>query len=175
MEPVKLCKRGHERTPENMNKRGSCKRCVSELRKTSPKQRERASRPADEIKERQANWYKANAERCKALAAKRYRDNPSQMKEYQAKYYAENTEKVKERATSYYLKNKGKHRELGDKWRAKNKDKVLAYQANARAKITDSYAMHRVGIPVSDVPWDLIEIRRLTIQLQRSLKNGNQK
>ena len=98
----KLCKRGHVRSPENVNKDRKCKEC------------RKAYEQSPARKEHKKEYKKA------------YDRSPSK-KEYNKKY------------------------------------------ANLCA---DGYIAASLGIPVSQVPEDYLEIKRLTIQIQRSLKNG---
>lgn len=64
MEEIKLCKRGHELTPDNMNKSGRCKICIGIASQ---------------------KWRLANAERVKQMRKAWHLANPEKYKEYYTK------------------------------------------------------------------------------------------
>lgn len=111
----KLCKRGHVRSPENVNKDRKCKEC------------RKAYEQSPARKEHKKEYKKAYDQSPARKEYKKAYDRSPSKKEYNKKY------------------------------------------ANLCA---DGYIAASLGIPVSQVPEDYLEIKRLTIQIQRSLKNG---
>jgi len=145
----KLCKRGHVRSPENVNMSGACKA-------------------------------------CKVIHARQYQQvNKEKIREQKKEYTQINKERIREHDKEYYQNNKGRFRDNSKAYRELNKERISTnfkvYRKNnkeqlrekskgARNICADWYIASKLGIPVSQVPEDYLEIKRLTIQIQRSLK-----
>jgi predicted nucleic acid-binding Zn-ribbon protein len=93
-----------------------------------------------------------------------YKLNSDKMKEYLKEYRILNADKVKE----YYKSDKIK--EYREKYRKLNADKINEWEKSRRNMMVDSYIAITLGIPVSDCPPELIELKRAHLQLKRQLK-----
>lgn len=107
------------------------------------------------------SYYHRNKEKCKARN-KEYRSNNRSM------YNKLNADWAK--------KNPEKRKQIANKWAALN-PQTKAYKAIQNRKtvdrISDSYVADLLRMKVSDIPKELIEAKRIQIQIQRYLKNGN--
>ena len=118
----KLCKHGHVRSPENVDKHYACRICKRVLRNTD--------------------------------------DYKSYQKTYMENY----------RKSTVYL-DYVKARQKTDEYKAYRKSDVQkAYMKNFQESIQNSYVALKLNMPVSQCTPELIEIKRLTIQLKRSIK-----
>lgn len=123
------CKRGHERTPENVHKNGTCKLCQ---------------------KERLAQYNKDHPEKQKTIQ-KRWRDNnPSKVKEKMARWRAANIEKAKEQGRAYRLANPEKTALKNKKYRTESPGKLKAacqrWKKNNPKKLSDLNRHRRARI-----------------------------
>jgi len=106
-------------------------------------------------------------------------------------YSLNNKEHCRQKQRDYYLANKDHHKEYANRWRRDNwqrlrplykqRAKKPEYKERERKgakkkieELTDSYVSNCSRVKLSEVPQWFIEIKRLTIQLQRSLKNVKQ-
>jgi hypothetical protein len=150
---VKLCKRGHVRSPENLYKGGGCKACTKDYQRT------------EKNKEYQKNYKKTpdSREKQKARERERYaiyrKLNPLVPTERKGRDPA----RLKLKAARHYLRYK-------DAIKLKTSTQAKAY----RDQLSDIYIRSKLHIKKKEAVTDMIEIKRLTIQLQRSIKNGNQ-
>lgn len=126
---IKLCKRGHERTPENVDKWGACKICVQI--------RGKLKHLADPEKYRlySMNWRKDNPEKSKASVAKWRAENLDSRKAYSAEWHRNNRIKGAASAARSRAKNPEKCKARVVKWLANNKDKAKDYGHQRRAKV----------------------------------------
>jgi hypothetical protein len=160
---MRYCKRGHERTPENVTKSRACKIC------STINARERYGKNPETIRKAKI-WKKNNPEKVR-LTKEKYleknqgkakrewsKNNPEKLKQYNKKYYSENTEERKKNAVE---------------WKTNNRDKVNARQNRAAAEIHDSYAAKRLGLKITDVHPDVLDLQRLHIKLKREIKNAS--
>lgn len=105
-------------------------------------------------------------------------------KECQKKYRLKNANKIKEyrknrrlndpfileKDKNYRNKHYQKHKILVDRWRKNNPDKSKIFNNMNTIKISNGYVAKIFGIPVSEVPPDLIEAKRIQIQILRYCK-----
>lgn len=71
-----FCKKGHERTPDNLNKNGRCKKCRSIYYKEN----------SVKLLESKARYRKENAEKLRLAMAKWYEANKEKVRVYMAEY-----------------------------------------------------------------------------------------
>ena len=142
-----------------------------------------------------------NRRRCITKRAE-YSLNPIKFIDQHKKYATENRDKINERerkkrlairelAPDYTPKiegfcqhghkktdeNTGQHgrcKECRSAYKRTPARKRASAESNALYYLSDTYLLKRLGLTSRQVPQDFIEIKRLTIQLQRSLTNGNQ-
>lgn len=86
-----FCIRGHERTPENLDKRGNCKTCHKEIAK------QWQLNNTEKRKESCKTYRETNSEKVKESQVKFYKDNPEKSKEFAKKWRLDNLEIAKER------------------------------------------------------------------------------
>jgi hypothetical protein len=146
-----------------------------------------------------ASYKKSNAKNKEKL--KQYRqDNKEKISEYTKKYYARNKEAVCERSKKHYEANKAtilvkhkewreanadRHKQTSKEWREANKEhlseKRREYQPEWALKRKDSlsYAKQNLrrgtNLRNKDIPIQLAEAKRLQLQIQRELKDANQR
>ena len=142
----KLCKRGHVRSPENVGKRGECKICKTIWRQENPEKAILAVR----------RWEQNNPEKARLIKAKRNRTYREKHLERIRKYRQDHPEDSATRKERY-------HRNITVN-RARNK--------RIQSELTDAVIAKVLGLPVREATPELIEIKRMTIQLGRMLKNG---
>ena len=122
-------------------------------------------------KEYNEEYRKKNKERMKENDSKYYKENKEKIKERHSKYYKENKEKIKE----YRKKNKERIKERHKKYREENKERIKEYKRNSKLQLNDPLIKQYLGFNNSqDVPQEVIEIKRLTIKLQRRLRHEKQ-
>lgn len=188
---IKLCKRGHEKIPENVAKNGACKLC-SKLRKQTPeyKDYQKKIRQTPEYKEYMKVYKQEHIERIKEQQ-KAYQQTPKS-KAYHKVYYCknkelivskrkvyeqENKEQVSEVRRASYQRHKNQIRIWQKAYRQRPSTKLLVreYFRKYNEKLHDSYVRAQLKLKKEEATPEIIEIKRLTLKLQRSLKNGNQK
>ena len=146
-----------------------------------------------------ASYKKANAKNKEKL--KQYRqDNKERLSAYSKEYYATNKEKLREWQKEHYETNKekvlAKHKEWREastelcketskKWRVENKEKLTQQRKKyapiwaPKRKDSLSYAKQslRRGTKLrnKDIPIELAEAKRLQMQIQRELRDADQR
>lgn len=87
------------------------------------------------------------------------------------RHYQNNTEKVKGWARRRPVEAR---RESVQQWKARNPDRDLAYERDARERLTDGYVRQTlaVGTPLraAQIPQSLVEAKRLQLQIHRLIK-----
>lgn len=136
------CKRGHERTLNNLTQKGECKICK---------------------KENSKNWKQS------------IRKNPEKDKETQKKYRENHREQYNTNSKEWRKNNPDRYLEINKKY--KNSDKGRATSiARRRDKINTlhtTYIAELLGAPASIIPTEVIEAKRLQIQLYREKNKCN--
>lgn len=115
--PVKLCKRGHERTPENTDARGCCRICARELAKIRY-----AKNPEAKLSQTK-QWSAKNREKINAYNANWRQKNINKSRAAQARYRKNNPEKIKAARDNCKALNPEKHFESQLKSRLKYADR----------------------------------------------------
>lgn len=59
---------------------------------------------------------------------------------------------------------------LNSKWREENTEKILQKVAKTRIELTDAYIASYLKMPTKQIPPEIIETKRLIMQLKRELK-----
>lgn len=80
----------------------------------------------------------------------------------------------RERQQAYQQSEKGRARQKAYKQSEKGRASQRKYASRYAANLSDGYVAHVLRIPSALAMPDLVEIKRLSIQLHRGLKNGNQ-
>jgi len=151
MEKKKFCKRGHERTPENVALDNGCKICR--------KAREAIYRRLPKVKER-----------IKCLKAK----NIQKTREYQRKWMSQwrknNPEKARERQRNTRIKYAERYRIKGRMWQEKNKERLIEKRKNEVANLTDKYIAGDLRLTGKEVTPENIKICRDGIISKRKIR-----
>ena len=163
-EEVKLCKRGHARTPENTGKTGRCTIC-----KQISDRRRRENNP-DKARENSRRRRENNPDKARESDRKWRENNPDKARERHRKWRENNPDKVREHVKKWCENNPDKVRERYRKWRENNPDKVREHNKKMIEQIPDCYAARRLGMRVSTAPPDLIEMKRKRILEKRALR-----
>lgn len=117
-----------------------------------------------------AAWRSRNPERAKELAAKYYYSDPDKQRARSLEFHYANPEKSAARSAAYHSKNREKALAVNAKWRADNPERIRERGAAAVAELTDSYVAGLFKLPPGVVPQELIELKRVQIQITRKLK-----
>jgi len=116
-------------------------------------------------------WRSANAEKAKEYARQWRAANPENKKKYNRKWRSANHEKEKESTRQWRAANPEKEKASKHKWRAANPEKEKKYNRLVVEKLTRSYVARTLALPATLLTDDLFEIKRLSIQINRRLKN----
>ena len=103
-----LCVQGHERTPENSNKNGKCKVCVSAYNKL---------------------WLSKNKEKDQARKIKYAEENAEKLKEKRKEKYWSDPEKYRKASLDSAKKNPEKVKARMDRWREENNEHIKKYRS----------------------------------------------
>jgi len=151
VEEIKLCKRGHTRTNDNLTQSGGCKECIKILRVDH--------NYTAGITPEKRKQYRENAAR----------ENPDAKKEANRKYYERNIHKERARSKRNYRPDKAA--EATRKWREENPLRLLELQRSARKNLTPGYvAKAGFGCKKNEIPEEFLDLYRLKITLQRELR-----
>lgn len=127
----------------------ACKCCVSIYIKANK----------DKIKAKDKAYYEANKEKINANV-KAYKDaNKDKIKAYMNVYIKKNKDKTKTKHKKYYKANRDKIKE--------RQKKIYNYNSD---NLSDGYISHRLAIPISSCPPELIELKRAQLKLIRAIK-----
>jgi len=114
--------------------------------------------------------------RCKACSAaqskKWAQDNPARMKELQQKWNESNPGRINELSVKWAKNNSERVRNNNKKWRENNLERDREKCRRYRAKLPKGYVAQFLGLKVSDVPPEMIELKRQIIIIKRELRNG---
>ena len=99
---------------------------------------------------------------------------------YTSKWRLENPEKARALDNKRRIKNPKKHNAKNAKWRLENKEQIKAINVKYVKSLTDRYIIRllktQIGIQETDLPSEMIEVKRLQIQIKHKLddkKNEN--
>ncbi len=126
-------------------------------------------------KDRHADWCKE----CLNIYSKAYRKaNPEKILAYNKAYRKANPEKILAYSKAYYKVNKEKLNDYSKEWAVNNPEKrKVSVNKNAlknKKELSDNYVkrlfIQRTSLTASDIPPELIEIKRQQLILKRLLK-----
>jgi 5-methylcytosine-specific restriction endonuclease McrA len=122
---IKLCRNGHEKTPENVNKYGECRKCTNA----------RSKRRYEKSKEYFNEYYEANKDKILERSKQRRESKKELLADSDRKYYEFNKDKIKERSKQYRVTNKNEIAQY----------KLQYYKNNPMVRRIDSHR-HRAKI-----------------------------
>ncbi len=108
-----------------------------------------------------------NPDKIKAIKATHYAANKDKIKAKDAAYYAANKDKIKERVVAYRAANPDKIKAKDAAYYAKNSDKIKARWAEKIRELKDNYVALRIGLPVKQIPVELLELKRQQLEIHR--------
>ena len=112
-----------------------------------------------------AEWYAANVEKKREGNAKRYAANREKVKEATKKWKEANPEKRREVVRRWQVANPERVREATKKWKGSNPEAILNMPNYIRG------LLNLRGVP--NIPPELIELKRMQLNLARILKDEN--
>jgi hypothetical protein len=100
--------------------------------------------------------------------------NPDKCREYYRKNREKNREKIRVTSKKYYEKNKDKINEYGKERREKNPEKIREIRKVYIENLPEKYVIKQItqgtGLSASSIPQELIELKRVQIQITRELR-----
>ena len=143
----------------------------------------------EKIRRKTREYREANPEKVKGYNQKHYIKHKDAVDARNAKYRSENKAKIAENDKKYRASNRGKIRKIKKAWEAKNRAKVNASSRDtsraATQSMNDTYIkrlLARVYVEGSEhslafesIPQDLVELKRINLQITRILKERKQK
>ena len=120
-----------------------------------------------------AAYRAANKDHIAAKNAAYRAANKDKMNAKGAAYYAANKDNRAANGVAYRAANKAKIAALKAAYNAANKDKIAALKAAETMNLSDVYVRglitKRSGIPRTDIPAELVEVKRLHLRIKRAL------
>lgn len=182
MEPVKLCKRGHERTLGNTDSKGRCKICrnITETeirRKKGVRDRSLIPRKTHCKNGHELTPDNVTSNRgCKRCAADRmiirYHKNPEHHKKRNKDWKLKNDKRVKEYSKIKYEQNAAKNRAYAAKYRSEHYGYYSDLNHKRRESISKGYAAIIANKPVSELSDTEYSIIKQRIETFRAIKNS---
>lgn len=112
----------------------------------------------------------ANPEKVKASNAKYRASHADKIKSSDSRYRSENKDAIRGAQYAWAAENKEKVAVMRKAWRAANPQKVQARNNRVRDVITNSYISGLLKLPVSVIPQELIELKRVQLEITRKLR-----
>lgn len=113
-------------------------------------------------------------EKYRAIDAARYSANRQKILAQNATWRAKNPERVAALKKGWDAANPVKARERRSRWELKNPDKVRDKATRGNLKIrtilSDGYVAQTIGLRLSQIPQELIELKRVQLRITRKLK-----
>jgi hypothetical protein len=163
----KLCKRGHVRSPDNIEKGSNgCKQCRRDKYKEQHKNDIRKSLKKEYCK----NGHLRSPENLVNRACKLCRE--TWIIDHRKKYnqLPEVKKRQKERQSSEHYKNVRKKYFLKYNALEKNSTRRKKYYEYSKSNLLNWYVAHRLQVSVKIVSENILDIKRSTILLQRGIK-----
>ncbi len=163
---VKLCIRGHEKTPENVKKNGTCKLCSAITHKllyinNTPCKNGKIE--DGHIRDKFGNCIACR----KAAGRKCYSTERGQKK---AKDYYRNTYVPRPRKLKTEEEKRERRLQGAKLFREENREKLKEKSRNIVQRLTTGYVAMQIGIHARMLTPEILEIKRQTIKLWRALK-----
>ncbi len=138
----------------------------------------RTANPEKE-RERLRKYYAENREKEIERARKDRTENPEKFRERRRKYRTKNHEKVLEGWRRFYASNPEKMCARGRNYYSANHDKIRLRHRDQRLNLSNIYVRDCIvkgtSLSASDIPDELIELKRAHLQLGREIKNLKQR
>lgn len=117
-------------------------------------------------------YYEAHKDKVKAVNAAWRAANPDRVKAVKAAWIAANPDKVRAERNAWKAANPDKVKAGKAAWRAANLDKYRAMRKTYAARLPDFLVKRYLNL--KDAPPELIELKRLQVQIKRELKRQEQ-
>ena len=139
------------------------------------------------VSNRGRDWIKNNIKYIKVKDKERRQAHPEKYADKSRKYQLENSEKIKERKREYRIQNSERIKNYSLKYNLENSEQIKARgqkrmrdnpeKFRLRSKrnideISKSYVAHLMEVPTKQLTPEIIELKRLQIQLHRAIKES---
>ena len=161
-----------EREMARREKRLERKKARWEANREKHLEQQKAYREAnrEKIREYREAYYKANREKLRE-SGKAYREaNREKHLEQQKAYREANREKLRESGKAYKEANREKIREYMEAYGEANREKLRESCRRNRRDLKDSYVAALFQLPVKAVPKEIIELKRVQLQITREIR-----
>jgi len=122
-----------------------------------------------------AAWRARNPDKMKKYDAAYRARNSDKIKKARAVYRARNPDKIKKRRAAWGARNPDKIKKCKAAWQARNPDKMKKLRAAFAFNLSDLYVKQvlrvRTTLKNSDIPQELVELKRAHLKIHRKLKN----
>jgi len=177
MEPAaeyKLCKRGHVRSPENLDKHGNCKECKKLWSLKNYTKRPLKTHCIHGHPRTAENIHRSSGACIKCMAEKKWRkNNPGREAASKKLLRARNPNRTKSENRKYRILYQTQRSISNRNWVIKNRNKVNAYRNLETQTISDRYvANNLLKARLSEVTPEMIELQREKIQLIRFIRKA---
>lgn len=183
----RACKKcGEEKPLEEFYKGSKYRDGMMTTCKVCYRKYQRQYRDKPEIKAQNAAYHKEWLKRNPGYHVQRYAEDAEKQREYSRSWKAANKEKVKAARRKHYIKNRDaiiqKQKEYNNNYKPKCRAKINASRKRSVANLCDFYVRGIIsrdtGVSADQIPIEVVEHKRLQIQLKRKLKaikNGTSK
>ena len=129
--------------------------------------------------DRANKWVEENKDRVKEYRREYYLREKDRLQALHKKYYLEHRDEINKGKNERYLKERDQILKRNKNWKMNNKGKVKELSDLERKNLSGNYVRNiiRQGskspLKHRDIPDELVEIKRLHLQLKREIKNAN--
>jgi hypothetical protein len=121
-------------------------------------------------------WDDAHPEKRREYSLSYHHQNPEKCKKKMRDRYWQDPQKARERVKEWAIQNPEIVRAARAKYNAENGEKISERRKKAVAELSDAYVKHvltlRSDLTPSDIPQDLVELKRIHLKLKRTLKDN---
>lgn len=125
------------------------------------------------IKVASAQYYDKNKEKLKISAAKWLSKNKEKVSLTKSKWRENNLEKTRIAGSKWRISNPErsiKSINSAIKWRSENREKEAKSKKKYSLNLKDGYVALVIGMKINSIPLELIELKRVQLQIKRTLK-----
>jgi hypothetical protein len=150
--------------------KSACKKCAKEINAAY-----REKNP-EKVRESCKRYKNGNPDKVRESHKRYHKENRDKEMEYQRKWRQKNPDKVRQQSKRRYEKNPDKAREKSKKYREKNLEKCIEKNKRYRDELADLYVICQIkqgsGLTASEIPQELIELKRVQLQITRELRES---
>ena len=117
-----------------------------------------------------------NPDKIKKLNNKAYIENSNRIIKCTRQYYKDNREKILKKCKKKYKDNREEMLKKGRRYSKENSDRIKQYSKDYRIDLKDGYVASLINnscknLKSKDIPQELIEMKRIEVQMRRALKD----